>query len=157
MEDWKEEDPESYTDAYVSLCLPKMFSPLIRLQLLFWNPLAEHSKVESMEWYKSLAMYSMKSDDHDKDFVKDPDFKLLSLLVEKVLLNKITGLVRSAYDPLSTAQTLKLTGLLNQLISTYPTLSGESKPMRELLTVVKDRLKACLDQDVYIPLGYSKQ
>ena len=40
FEDWKLEDYESYNDAYVSLCLPKIFSPLVRLQLLFWNPFA---------------------------------------------------------------------------------------------------------------------
>ena len=39
FEAWKEEDPDSYSDAFVSLCLPKIVSPLIRLQLLFWNPL----------------------------------------------------------------------------------------------------------------------
>ncbi len=40
MEAWKGEDPDSYGDAYVSLCLPKVFSPLVRMQLLFWNPMA---------------------------------------------------------------------------------------------------------------------
>jgi GC-rich sequence DNA-binding factor len=40
LESWKTEDAESYGDAYVFLCLPKVFSPLIRLQLLFWNPFA---------------------------------------------------------------------------------------------------------------------
>lgn len=40
---WKSEDPDSYNDAYVSLCLPKIFSPLVRLQLLFWNPYAVSS------------------------------------------------------------------------------------------------------------------
>ena len=39
FEAWKQEDPESYTDAFVSLCLPRIVSPLVRLQLLFWNPL----------------------------------------------------------------------------------------------------------------------
>jgi GC-rich sequence DNA-binding factor len=39
FEAWKEEDPEAYSDAFVSLCLPKIVSPLVRLQLLFWNPL----------------------------------------------------------------------------------------------------------------------
>lgn len=38
LEEWKQEDNESYVDAYVSLCLPKIFSPLVRLNLLFWSP-----------------------------------------------------------------------------------------------------------------------
>lgn len=39
FEEWKSEDPDSYSDAFVSICLPKIFSPIIRLNLLFWNPL----------------------------------------------------------------------------------------------------------------------
>jgi hypothetical protein len=80
----------------------------------------EHSNVESMEWYTTLATYSMpenedESDENISDLEKDPDRKLLTLVVEKVLLVKMTGLVSAAYDPLSTSQTLKLTGTLNRL------------------------------------------
>lgn len=38
FEDWKRTDVESYTDAYVSLCIPKIISPIVRLQLVMWNP-----------------------------------------------------------------------------------------------------------------------
>lgn len=44
-----------------------------------------------------------------------------------------------------------------RLIDNYPTLTGDSKQMRDLLTAVKDRCKISLEQDVYIPLGYPKQ
>ena len=67
-----------------------------------------------MEWYTSLASYSL-SPDNKNDFAeleRDPDRKLLTLVIEKVLLVKISGLVGSAYDPMSTTQTLKLTGTL---------------------------------------------
>ena len=67
-----------------------------------------------MEWYTSLASYSL-SRDNKNDFAeleRDPDRKLLTLVIEKVLLVKISGLVGSAYDPMSTTQTLKLTGTL---------------------------------------------
>jgi hypothetical protein len=43
------------------------------------------------------------------------------------------------------------------LIDNYPTLTGESKQVRDLLSAVRDRLKMSLEQDVYIPLGYQKQ
>lgn len=39
FESWRETDIDAYTEAYVSLCLPKIISPIIRLQLVTWNPI----------------------------------------------------------------------------------------------------------------------
>lgn len=39
FEKWKHQQQESYEEAYISLCLPKLLAPLVRLQLLDWNPL----------------------------------------------------------------------------------------------------------------------
>ena len=39
LEQWRDEDMPAYIDAFAPMCLPKIFSPLVRLQLLFWNPL----------------------------------------------------------------------------------------------------------------------
>ena len=133
-----------------------------------------------MPWYKTIATYADKmkfthshsedntnsngaqiSEDTDEDKIKmlknDPDSKLLSLVIEKVVIVRVTNFVRSAYDPVSTSQTLKLTGLLERFISLYPTVNGESRQVRELLEVVKEKLKTAIDNDVYIPFGYPKQ
>lgn len=39
FQEWKEKLPDSYCDAYISFCLPKLLNPLIRVQLISWNPL----------------------------------------------------------------------------------------------------------------------
>ena len=39
LERWKFQFPQSYRQAYVSLCLPKLFLPFVKLQLLTWSPL----------------------------------------------------------------------------------------------------------------------
>ena len=52
MEEWKKTDPSAYNEAYVSLCLHKMIAPLVTLELLFWNPLEDHSNIEEMGWHK---------------------------------------------------------------------------------------------------------
>lgn len=39
FESWRETDMDAYTEAYLSLCLPKIISPIIRLQLVTWNPI----------------------------------------------------------------------------------------------------------------------
>ena len=55
-----------------------------------------------MEWYNSLVAYSLPSPNEDEDesaekfsdLEKDPDRKLLTLVIEKVLVVKITGKVK---------------------------------------------------------------
>jgi hypothetical protein len=40
LEAWKRRYLQAYNDAFVSICLPKMFAPYVRLQMLNWDPLA---------------------------------------------------------------------------------------------------------------------
>ena len=39
FEQWKYGFHDSYKEAYLGLCLPKLFAPFIKLELLNWNPL----------------------------------------------------------------------------------------------------------------------
>lgn len=39
FEVWRREYGECYREAFIGLCLPKLFNPLVRLQLMTWNPL----------------------------------------------------------------------------------------------------------------------
>jgi hypothetical protein len=39
FQQWREKFPDSYCEAFVGLCIPKLLNPLIRVQLLAWNPL----------------------------------------------------------------------------------------------------------------------
>eukprot|EP00096_Caligus_rogercresseyi_P008578 TRINITY_DN2762_c1_g1_i4.p1 TRINITY_DN2762_c1_g1~~TRINITY_DN2762_c1_g1_i4.p1 ORF type:complete len:424 (+),score=101.64 TRINITY_DN2762_c1_g1_i4:2818-4089(+) len=153
---WKEEDFDSYNDAYVSICLPKIFSPLVRLQLLFWNPLTEHINIEEMEWFKALAVYSYRHGEDIESLQKDPDKRLIPSLVEKVLIPKASGLIKASYDPTSSHQTSRAVAFMNKLYCDYPTVTGDSKQIRQLLTTVKEKIQSSVDNDIYIPMGYSK-
>lgn len=42
FEEWRGSYSDSYHSAYISLCLPKLLNPIIRHQLLAWNPLKVH-------------------------------------------------------------------------------------------------------------------
>lgn len=46
FQEWKEKFPDSYSDAYISFCLPKLLNPLIRVQLISWNPLEVGASVD---------------------------------------------------------------------------------------------------------------
>ena len=110
-----------------------------------------------MEWFKTLSMFSYADKETLENVQKDPDRFFLSLMIEKVVLPKLSTQIKLIYDPLSTTQTLRVTSLATRLLTNYPTLRGDSKQVREFITITKDRLKSCIDQDPYIPIGYSKQ
>lgn len=39
MSEWKNKYLESYIEAYVNVCLPKLVGPFVRIEMLTWNPL----------------------------------------------------------------------------------------------------------------------
>ena len=51
MEEWKREYSSTYKDAYMSLSLPLIFSPYVRLELLRWDPLHKGVDFQEMKWY----------------------------------------------------------------------------------------------------------
>jgi GC-rich sequence DNA-binding factor len=45
FESWRNTDADAYREAYVSLCLPKVLGPLVRLKMLMWNPLQVNAEM----------------------------------------------------------------------------------------------------------------
>ena len=91
FEQWKFFLPSSYDQAFVSLCLPKIFSPFVRLQLLQWNPLDSSCslELEDMSWFTVLMFYGFR-EGHDLD-PSDEDLQLIPQLVDQAVIPKITG------------------------------------------------------------------
>lgn len=58
FERWKRDYPSSYNDAYMSLSVPAIFSPYVRLELLKWDPLHEDTDFIDTKWYVSSAQIS---------------------------------------------------------------------------------------------------
>ncbi|XP_066143774.1 PAX3- and PAX7-binding protein 1 [Euwallacea fornicatus] len=152
FEHWRSKDPAAYHEAYASLCLPKVVSPMIRFNLIFWNPLTESKELEKLEWYRTLALYGLHDDETESTLAKDPDINLLPSIVEKILVPKVTNLVDSYWDPLSSSQTLRLVGCVGRFIRKYPTLGPESMLLANLFNAIFHKMKASLDNDVFIPV-----
>jgi GC-rich sequence DNA-binding factor len=51
FESWRNTDAVAYREAYVSLCLPKVLGPLVRLKMLMWNPLQVNPAMTDVEMY----------------------------------------------------------------------------------------------------------
>ncbi|GLD46762.1 PAX3- and PAX7-binding protein 1, partial [Lates japonicus] len=89
FEVWRRDYADCYRDAYIGLCLPKLFNPLVRLQLMTWNPLeAQCANFEYMLWFESLLFYGFE--EHSTLQRGDGDISLLPAIVEKVILSKLT-------------------------------------------------------------------
>lgn len=150
-EQWKWGFNESYKQAYISLCLPRLFDPFVKLEMIDWNPLEDGCKrIEDMEWFQVLMFYGYRNGT-DLD-TSDEDLELIPRLVDLVVIPKLTGILQHAWDPLSSTQTTRVVSLIRQLAEDYPTVSAESKATQKLFSVVLQRIKQSTAEDVFIPL-----
>ncbi|XP_077402626.1 PAX3- and PAX7-binding protein 1 [Vanacampus margaritifer] len=152
FEVWRRDYAGCYKDAYIGLCLPKLFSPLVRLQLVTWNPFdVQCANFEYMLWFETLLFYGFEETSTLQK--GDSDIGLLPAIVEKVVLTKLKVLAEQVWDPLSNSQTARLVGFIRRLMKGYPTvLHGDNQYTRELLKTVVLRVRRTLDEDVFQPL-----
>uniref|UniRef100_A0A672HE17 PAX3 and PAX7 binding protein 1 n=1 Tax=Salarias fasciatus TaxID=181472 RepID=A0A672HE17_SALFA len=152
FEVWRRSYADCYREAYIGLCLPKLFNPLVRLQLITWNPLeTQCANFEYMLWFESLLFYGF--DEHSTLQKGDADTSLLPAIVEKVILSKLTELAEQVWDPLSSSQTARLVGFIHRLMKGYPTvLHGDNRYTQELLKTIVYRIRRTLDEDIFLPL-----
>ncbi|XP_060789991.1 GC-rich sequence DNA-binding factor 2 [Neoarius graeffei] len=151
FDEWRVSFPESYTNAYISLCLSKLLAPLIRHQLIGWNPLkAEGEDFEALPWYSAVEKFCHGQGYEESETV---DEKTLPAIIEKAILPKIQGFVELVWDPLSLHQSECLTSLCKRIQEDYCVFDGEqSKPVKAFLKAVIQRLRSAVDDDVFIPL-----
>ncbi|XP_005112258.1 PAX3- and PAX7-binding protein 1 [Aplysia californica] len=151
FEDWKFTYGDTYREAYIGLCMPKLLNPFVRKELLAWNPFAENCvDFEDMSWFTILLfMGSKEGDEMDRG---DDDVRILPSIVEKIILPKMTFLVQNVWDPISTAQSTRLVSLTLKLTNQYPTIHAKNKNFRVYLEAVVARLSKTLDDDVFMPM-----
>lgn len=132
----------------------QIIGPILRLQLITWNPFEENTKdMEKTEWFETIIKYGLKpSENAEKTLADDPDIRLIPALIEKFVIPKMTEFVQKAWDPVSSTQTMALRNLLRRLIRDYPSLKPKSKFMRTLFISVLDKMKDSVDSDVFIPI-----
>lgn len=152
FEVWRRLYFNCYRDAYIGLCLPKLFNPLVRLQLISWSPLeAECPNFEYMLWFESLLFYGCE--DHSTLQKGDNDACLLPSIVERVILPKLAVLADQVWDPLSSSQTSRMVAFMHKLIKGYPTvMNGDNRNTQELLKTIVMRTRRALDDDIFMPL-----
>lgn len=136
FEVWKKDYSSSYNDAYMSLSMPAIFSPYVRLELLKWDPLHEDSDFIDMQWHELLFNYGLPEDENKVD-PDDADVNLVPDLVEKVAIPILQHEISHCWDMFSTKETKCAVSATN-LVFRYVPLS--SKAVSELVAVLRDRL-----------------
>ncbi len=58
FEDWKYDQSESYEEAYIGLCLPKLFTPFVKLRLIEWNPLEVGLNILTLNAHSTYHTYT---------------------------------------------------------------------------------------------------
>ncbi|XP_022418738.1 GC-rich sequence DNA-binding factor 2 isoform X2 [Delphinapterus leucas] len=154
FQQWREKFPDSYYEAFISLCIPKLLNPLIRFQLIDWNPLKFDSiGLKQMPWFTAIEEFidgsmedSKKEDSSDK--------KILSTVISKTIIPRLTDFVEFIWDPLSTSQTTNLITQSRMIFEEHSTCENEviNKGKQDLLKPIVSRMKKAIDDDVFIPL-----
>ncbi|XP_061368013.1 transcriptional repressor ILP1 [Gastrolobium bilobum] len=138
FEEWKRDYSSSYNDAYISLSLPLIFSPYVRLELLRWDPLRKGLDFQEMKWYKLLFTYGLPED--GKDLVHDDgdvDLELVPNLVEKVALPILHHEISHCWDLLSQQETVNAIAATKLIVQH---VSHESEALADLLVSIRTRL-----------------
>ncbi|KAK6055967.1 GC-rich sequence DNA-binding factor-like protein [Cooperia oncophora] len=155
MIDWFAVDQIAFQDAYIVLCIPKLASPYVRIQLITADILKRDDFIlSSMPWYVDCVRAIQENGD------VDPKHEVLTGLIpsiiEKVVLPYLTDVVNVEWEPMSLKQSKRLGAVLSGL-SDYPKMNvDESKSFAILAEAVKAKITSAIDDDLFVPI-YSKQ
>ncbi|XVE91071.1 hypothetical protein DITRI_Ditri20bG0126600 [Diplodiscus trichospermus] len=145
FEKWKKDYSSSYRDAYMSLSIPAIFSPYVRLELLKWDPLHADEDFSDMKWHNLLFNYGFPE---DGSFAPDDaDANLVPALVEKVALPVLHHKISHCWDMLSTQETKNAVSATNLIIDYVP---ASSEDLAELLVTIRTRLSDAVT-DIMVP------
>uniref|UniRef100_A0A8C5MDN2 GCF C-terminal domain-containing protein n=1 Tax=Leptobrachium leishanense TaxID=445787 RepID=A0A8C5MDN2_9ANUR len=145
FQEWRRRFSESYYDAYISLCIPKLLNPLLRAQLLTWSPL------EQFEWYSDVEDFSWGSEDPESNPEDSPDHHVLSAVVEKCVLPKVSGELSNA-APQQQPPPCILRRPVSDERSDHVHVAAQ---FNGLLNSLVSRLQKAIEDNVFIPL-YAK-
>ncbi|ESQ40809.1 hypothetical protein EUTSA_v10012615mg [Eutrema salsugineum] len=136
FERWKRDYSSTYRDAYMSLTVPSIFSPYVRLELLKWDPLHQDVDFFNMNWHQLLFDYG-KPEDGDDFAPDDTDANLVPELVEKVAIPILHHQIVRCWDILSTRETRNAVAATS-LVTNYVLSSSEA--LAELFAAIRSRL-----------------
>ncbi|XP_047954357.1 transcriptional repressor ILP1-like [Salvia hispanica] len=148
FEKWKKDYATSYRDAYMSLSIPAIFSPYVRLELLKWDPLHEDADFMDMKWCSLLFNYGLPEDENGKNGEDaDDDANLIPELVAKVALPILHHQLAFCWDILSTRETKHAISAMD-MVTEF--VGSSNSAVGKLVAVLRDRFTTAVN-DLVVP------
>ncbi|KAL1568479.1 transcriptional repressor ILP1-like [Salvia divinorum] len=148
FEKWKKDYATSYRDAYMSLSIPAIFSPYVRLELLKWDPLHEDADFMDMTWCSLLFNYGLPEDENGKNGEDaDDDANLIPELVAKVALPILHHQLAFCWDILSTRETKHAISAMD-MVTEF--VGSSNSAVGKLVAVLRDRFTTAVN-DLVVP------
>ena len=146
-EEWKRTHLGSYKSTYMSVSVPNLFAPFVRLELIGWSPLfplagkTAPGALDAMSWYGQLFDYGVIDGKIDEG---DEDANLLPNMVQHVVLPIASEAVEEWWEPRDPAQSRALASTLKDIfVYVEPSANEEAK---EIVIALQRRLKRCAEE-----------
>ncbi|KAF1770798.1 hypothetical protein GCK72_002621 [Caenorhabditis remanei] len=149
MTDWLAVDSKSFQDAYVYLCLPKLCSPYVRLEMLQADVLKNETVLTSMQWFKIAMLAGSENAEIDQDH--DILVELAPAIIEKVVIPFLIDTIKEEWDPMSLRQTRNLATFCS-IFEKLPNLTEKSKQFNAFLSAIREKICECISDDLFMPI-----
>ncbi|GMT00702.1 hypothetical protein PENTCL1PPCAC_22876, partial [Pristionchus entomophagus] len=147
--EWLWIDPKSFNDSYVGLCIPKLSSHFVRLQLSLYDPLRSDLILSEMDWYRDVLSISSPSNESTNNEVV---ISLIPSIIHKVVIPYLTDVISEEWEPVSLSQSTRISTLVRTILTETPSLDQRSKPLRRLLQTIIERFNNAMDEDLFVPM-----
>ncbi|KII71056.1 PAX3- and PAX7-binding protein 1 [Thelohanellus kitauei] len=88
---WRQDFTQSYTQTFVSSSLYKLLDPIIRINLISWNPLKDQDSIENLDWFIKLVKYCTSLKDSNGIYL---DFAVIPNIFDSVIAQKLTTFIK---------------------------------------------------------------
>eukprot|EP01135_Chromosphaera_perkinsii_P011094 Nk52_evm3s2340 gene=Nk52_evmTU3s2340 len=162
---WKLTYLTSYKDSYISMTLPKLFSPFARWACLLWNPLEKNCEnVMDMDWFSILAGFGFvlnedtgeyepidqseaSNNSEEVDFTSD--LNLVPNVVEAVVVPRLQFVVGHLWNPFDIEESQNVVKVCESLHE-LPTVSSSRESTKQIYAAIRNRLELILKKFCYI-------
>jgi len=131
LEQLKRDYQQAYENTYISLSVPSLFAPYVRVELLEWK-FREQPQLSAMRWYMVLSEYGLFGNIKEDD----PDLDVIPKIVENVVTPYITDYLFTAWNPLSARQFESASRLVREVLDH---VDGKLQKPQKMLSTVLDR------------------
>ncbi|GMH38322.1 hypothetical protein BSKO_06206 [Bryopsis sp. KO-2023] len=139
LETWKFHQQAGYRDAYLSMSIPALFAPFVRLEMLQWCPIYGGGVgLEGFGWYRELESYG-------QSFIQsagEGDTDLVPELVSKIVLPIATQLITRCWAPGSFRQSRAVSEILRELLVYVP---ADNPGLHDLIVSITDQLTQAVE------------